>query len=119
MYLQVIYHRYKINEKNVFASFFLNFEINVEKSNFYSLSRNLTADTMHVVSFNRKHKCFGHLFQNRYKSILCHNSSSGLTSYFNRDGNFYIDWYLYRLLFIINKADRYSNFFFLFFWFYD
>jgi putative transposase len=27
--------------------------------------------TGYVVSFNRRHRRFGHLFQNRYKSILC------------------------------------------------
>jgi REP element-mobilizing transposase RayT len=27
--------------------------------------------TGYAVNFNRKHKRFGHLFQNRYKSILC------------------------------------------------
>jgi REP element-mobilizing transposase RayT len=27
--------------------------------------------TGYVVSFNRRHKRYGHLFQNRYKSIVC------------------------------------------------
>ncbi len=27
--------------------------------------------TGYVVNFNRRHKRYGHLFQNRYKSILC------------------------------------------------
>jgi REP element-mobilizing transposase RayT len=31
--------------------------------------------TGYVVNFNRKHKRFGHLFQNRYKSILCQEDS--------------------------------------------
>ncbi|MGB5619932.1 MAG: hypothetical protein WBM78_24040 [Desulfobacterales bacterium] len=32
----------------------------------------MAADTGHAVSFNRRH---GHLFQNRYKSILCQEDS--------------------------------------------
>jgi putative transposase len=27
--------------------------------------------TGYVVNFNRRHKRYGHLFQNRYKSIIC------------------------------------------------
>jgi REP element-mobilizing transposase RayT len=34
----------------------------------HSMSRLLTG---YVVNFNRRHKRYGHLFQNRYKSILC------------------------------------------------
>src|SRR5574337_1349977 len=35
---------------------------------FQSMRKLLTGD---VVNFNRRHKRYGHLFQNRYKSIIC------------------------------------------------
>jgi REP element-mobilizing transposase RayT len=33
--------------------------------------------TGYVVNFNRRHQRYGHLFQNRYKSIICEDDSWG------------------------------------------
>ena len=36
------------------------------------LSKNMRRRlTGYVINFNRRHKRYGHLFQNRYKSIIC------------------------------------------------
>ena len=39
--------------------------------------------TGYVVNYNRRHKRYGHLFQNRYESILCEDDPYllGLTRY--------------------------------------
>jgi len=41
----------------------------------------LTFDTyFHAVSYNRRHRRHGHLFQNRYKSIICEKENINIAA---------------------------------------
>ena len=41
--------------------------------------------TGHTVTFNRRHRRAGHLFQNRYKSVLCNEDSYHLRALESRN----------------------------------